>query len=141
MTEIYNKTIVMGRITADLELRQTPNGVPVTSFTVAVARQFTDKQTGERVTDFLDVVAWRNTAEFVCRYFSKGRPILIEGTIQTRTYTDKNGQNRRAWEIVADSAHFADSKQDGQTTPQAAPAPQGNTDDFEEIEDDDILPF
>ena len=132
----------MGRITADLELRQTPNGVSVTSFTVAVARQLTDKQTGERVTDFLDVVAWRNTAEFICWYFSKGRPILIEGTIQTRSYVDKNGQNRRAWEIVADSAHFADSKQNGQTT-QAAPVaqPSGNADDFEEIDDGDDLPF
>ena len=154
---MYNKAIVMGRLTADPELRQTPSGVAVTSFSIAVNRAFTNRQTGERQTDFLDIVAWRNTAEFVCRYFAKGRPILIEGTIQTRTYVDKAGQNRRAWEIVADSAHFADSRpQDGVggaapmgATPQQNQAPQmsapayqsGSVDDFAEIDDDGDLPF
>ena len=159
---MYNKAIVMGRLTADPELRQTPSGVAVTSFSIAVNRAFTNRQTGERQTDFLDIVAWRQTAEFVCRYFSKGRPILIEGVIQTRTYVDKSGQNRRAWEIVADSAHFADSRpQDGSGAPMPAssqpyPAPQqyssapqaqapayqsGSVDDFAEIDDDGDLPF
>jgi len=151
---MYNKAIVMGRLTADPELRQTPSGVAVTSFSIAVNRAFANRQTGERPTDFLDIVAWRQTAEFVCRYFAKGRPILIEGTIQTRTYVDKSGQNRRAWEIVADSAHFADSRpQDGsgapapmsQSVPQmSAPAPayqSGSVDDFAEIDDDGDLPF
>jgi single-strand DNA-binding protein len=154
---MFNKAIVMGRLTADPELRQTPNGVSVTSFSIAVNRQFGGKS-GERQTDFLDIVAWRQTAEFVCRYFTKGRPILIEGSIQTRQYTDKSGQNRRAWEIVADSAHFADSRPgaDGQSAMPvpagqsyggggaAAPAPaysSGNVDDFAEIEDDGDLPF
>lgn len=155
---MFNKAIVMGRLTADPELRQTPNGISVTSFSIAVARQFSGK-TGERVTDFLDIVAWRQTAEFVCRYFKKGRPILIEGSIQTRTYQDKTGNNRRAWEIVADSAHFADSKPNedggyaqpsyGQSSGNEPPAMQapapayssGSIDDFAAIDDDDDLPF
>jgi len=155
---MYNKAIVMGRLTADPELRQTTGGVPVTSFSIAVNRAFASK-TGERQADFLEIVAWRQTAEFICRYFTKGRPILIEGSIQTRSYVDKNGQNRRAWEIVAESAHFADSRPQGEgaggggyrerdaqqlPAPSQAPAPayvSGNIDDFAEIDDDGDLPF
>jgi single-strand DNA-binding protein len=156
---MYNKAIVMGRLTADPELRQTTTGTSVTSFSIAVNRQFVSRQTGERQVDFLDIVAWRQTAEFVCRYFTKGRPILIEGSIQTRNYTDKNGQNRRAWEIIADSAHFADARPNdgggGGGMPDSRPMPQeghqqmapapayasGNIDDFAEIDDDGDLPF
>lgn len=152
---MYNKAIVVGRLTADPELKQTPSGVAVTSFSLAVNRAFTPKG-GERQTDFLDIVAWRQTAEFICRYFSKGRAILIEGSIQTRQFTDKNGQNRRAWEIVADSAHFVESKNSqGDSTPagnlppyqsnmSAPPAPaysSGSVADFAEIDDDGDLPF
>jgi len=154
---MFNKAIVMGRLTMDPELRQTTGGVPVTSFSIAVNRTFVNKATGERPVDFLDIVAWRQTAEFVCRYFTKGRPILIEGSIQTRSYVDKAGNNRRAWEIVADSAFFADSRPSGEggggdfrqrndeaLPPQQAPAPayaSGNIDDFAEIDDDGDLPF
>lgn len=150
---MFNKAILVGRLTADPELKQTPNGVSVTSFSIAVNRAFTPKG-GERQTDFLDIVAWRQTAEFICRYFSKGRAILIEGSIQTRTYVDKNGQNRRAWEIVADSAHFVENKNAAggaapgampdSMAPASAPAPaysSGNVEDFADIDDDGDLPF
>jgi single-strand DNA-binding protein len=148
---MFNKAIVVGRLTADPELKQTPNGVSVCSFSIAVNRAFAPKG-GERQTDFLDIVAWRQTAEFICRYFAKGKAILIEGSIQTRTYVDKNGQNRRAWEIVADSAHFVESKnatpgpaasepKDAMAT-QAAPAySSGNVEDFTDLDDDGDLPF
>lgn len=154
---MFNKAILVGRLTADPELKQTPNGVSVTSFSIAVGRAFAPKG-GERQTDFIDIVAWRQTAEFICRYFSKGKAILIEGAIQTRTYVDKNGQNRRAWEIVADSAHFVEGKTaspDGGSSPahtpatlaapaQSSPAPaysSGSVEDFADIDDDGDLPF
>ncbi|MCL2033568.1 MAG: single-stranded DNA-binding protein [Oscillospiraceae bacterium] len=147
---MYNKAVLVGRLTADPELKSTPNGISVTSFSIAVSRAFAPKG-GERQTDFLDIVAWRQTAEFICRYFTKGKAILIEGAIQTRTYVDKNGQNRRAWEIVADSAHFVESKNasvgGGAPVPndaQAPPAPaysSGSVDDFADIDDDGDLPF
>ena len=149
---MFNKAILVGRLTADPELKQTPNGVSVTSFSIAVGRAFAPKG-GERQTDFIDIVAWRQTAEFICRYFSKGKAILIEGAIQTRTYVDKNGQNRRAWEIVADSAHFVEGKNaspdSGSAPPpflaaQSAPAPayaSGSAEDFQDIDDDGDLPF
>lgn len=147
---MYNRAILVGRLTADPELRQTPNGVPVTSFSIAVDRPYA--KGGERQTDFLDIVAWRNTAEFICRYFSKGRPILVEGSIQVRAFVDKNGQNRRAWEIVADNARFVESKNASQggayspaeSLPEPPPAPaysSGSVEDFAEIEDDGDLPF
>lgn len=152
---MYNKAILVGRLTADPELKQTPNGVAVSSFSIAVNRAFTTKS-GERPTDFIDIVAWRNTAEFICRYFTKGRAILIEGSIQTRTYVDKEGKNRRAWEVVADSAHFVEGKNaasaggppmpsDGMAPPAAIAAPaaysSGSVEDFAEIDDDGDLPF
>lgn len=157
---MYNRVVLVGRLTADPELRQTPNGVSVTSFSIAVDRTFVSKG-GERQTDFIDLVAWRNNAEFICRYFSKGRPILVEGSLQTRTYVDKQGQNRRAWEVIVDSAHFVESKSSAQSgasaggantfappIPSAAPqvpAPaysSGDVDDFTELDDDDgDLPF
>lgn len=110
LNSMYNRTILIGRLTADPELKQTPSGVAVTSFSLAVNRSYTPKG-GEKQTDFIDIVAWRNTAEFVCRYFTKGKAILVEGSIQTRSYEDKNGNKRKAIEVVADSAHFVESKQ------------------------------
>ena len=144
-----NRCIIMGRLVRDPELRKTPNGVSVTDFTLAVERDRKDKDSGEKVTDFIDVVVWRQTAEFVCKYFTKGRMAIAEGRLQIREYKDKEGNNRRAAEIQADSVYFADSKSgnDNQAKPQgydAEPAstygaqPQG----FAEInEDDGDLPF
>lgn len=139
---MYNKAILVGRLTANPELKQTPNGVSVTSFSIAVSRSHVNKQTGQRDTDFIDIVAWRSTAEFICRYFAKGRPILIDGSIQTRTYVDKQGQNRRVWEIVADSANFVESKNDGgQNQSEPEGKTENNTEDFSELADDGDLPF
>lgn len=127
---MLNKVFAMGRITRDLELRHTQSGVPVTSFSIACDRDF-KSQTGEKETDFFDVVAWRNTAEFVCKHFDKGRMAVVEGKLQTRSYKDKDGNNRRMVEIVADNIYFGDSK------PTSAPADV----ELEELEDDETLPF
>lgn len=132
---MLNRIIVMGRMTRDPELRRTNSGNAVTSFTVAVDRDF-KSQSGEKETDFIDVVAWRNTAEFVSKYFSKGRMAAVEGRLQLRDWTDKDGNKRRSAEIVADSVYFGDSKRDGGDTAQSEP--QGS---FSEIEDDWDLPF
>jgi len=132
---MLNRIIVMGRMTRDPELRRTNSGNAVTSFTVAVDRDF-KSQSGEKETDFIDVVAWRNTAEFVSKYFSKGRMAVVEGRLQLRDWTDKDGNKRRSAEIVADSVYFGDSKRDGGDTAQSEP--QGS---FSEIEDDWDLPF
>lgn len=152
---MYSKTIIVGRLTADPELKQTPSGVSVASFSVAVGRAYTPRG-GERQTDFFDVVAWRQTAEFISRYFSKGSAILIEGTMESRSYVDKNGQNRRVWELIANSAHFVESKSSaaanrdrGDFPPEppaiSAPLPafsSGGVEDFTEVDDDDgDLPF
>jgi len=110
---LLNKVFIMGRLTRDPELRQTQSGTPVASFTPAVDRDFKDKQTGERATDFIDVVAWRSTAEFAARCFSKGRMAVVEGRLQLRDWTDKEGGKRRSAEVVADSIYFGDSKRDG----------------------------
>ncbi len=150
----------MGRLVADPEIRHTPNDIAVTSFTIAVDRSYV-KVGAERQADFIDIVAWRATAEFVCKYFRKGQMIAVQGSIQTRSYTDKDGNKRKAFEIVADNVHFADSKRDNsassmgsgtsmyqqpQTQPDviSTPAPaytSGDTGDFEEILNDDDLPF
>lgn len=132
---MLNKIVIQGRLTKDPELRRTQSGTAVASFTVAVDRDF-KSQSGEKETDFIDVVAWRNTAEFVSKYFSKGRMAVVEGRLQLRDWTDKEGNKRRAAEIVADSVYFGDSKRDGGDTVQSEP--QG---DFSEIEDDGTFPF
>ncbi|MCX8167287.1 MAG: single-stranded DNA-binding protein, partial [Candidatus Micrarchaeota archaeon] len=106
---MLNKAILMGRLTTDPELKHTPNNVSVVSFTLAVNRTFVSKG-GERQTDFIDIVAWRQTADLVGKYFKKGQLIAVEGSIQTRTYEDKNGNKRKAVEVVADQVHFAESK-------------------------------
>lgn len=110
---MINRAILMGRLTADPELRQTPSGTAVCTFTVAVERRFSDPGNGERQTDFLDVVAWKGTAEFVSQYFSKGKMIIVEGAIQTRSYEDRNGNKRKAVEIVADNVQFGEPKSAG----------------------------
>ena len=110
---MLNKIFIMGRLTRDPELRHPQSGTAVASFTLAVDRDFKDKQTGERATDFIDVVAWRATAEFVSRYFSKGRMAVVEGRLQIRDWTDKEGNKRRSAEVIADSVYFGDSKREG----------------------------
>lgn len=106
---MLNRIIIMGRLTRDPELRHTQSGTAVASFSLAVDRDFKN-QNGEKETDFIDVVAWRNSAEFVSRYFTKGRMAVVEGRLQIRDWTDKDGGRRRSAEVVADSIYFGDSK-------------------------------
>ena len=110
---MLNKVFIMGRLTRDPELRRTQTGTAVASFSLAVDRDFKDKSTGERSTDLIDVVAWRQTGEFVSRYFTKGRMAVVEGRLQIRDWTDKEGNKRRTAEVVADQVYFGDSKRDG----------------------------
>ena len=106
---MLNKIIIMGRLTRDPELRRTGSGTAVTSFSLACDRDF-KSQSGDKETDFIDVVAWKNTAEFVSKYFSKGRMAVVEGRLQIRDWTDKAGNKRTTAEVVADNVYFADSK-------------------------------
>ena len=108
---MLNHIIIMGRLTRDPELRRTGSGVAVTSFSLAVDRDFTPKDGGERETDFIDCVAWRSTGEFVSKYFSKGRMAVVSGRLQIRSWTDKEGNKRRTAEVVADNVYFGDSRQ------------------------------
>ena len=110
---MLNHIVIMGRLARDPELRHTQSGTPVASFRLAVDRDFKDKNTGERTTDWIDVVAWRGTGEFVSRYFSKGRMAVVEGRLQIRDWSDKEGNKRRSAEVVADNVYFGDSKRDG----------------------------
>ena len=146
---MLNKVILMGRLARDPELRRTQSGVPVTSFRLACDRDF-KSQSGEKETDWIDVVAWRNTAEFVSKYFAKGRMAIVEGRLQTRDWTDKDGNKRVATEVVADNVYFGDSKRDSAPAGDSyAPpvgggyaAPVGGSDHFAEIDEEDgDLPF
>lgn len=143
---MINNVALMGRLTATPELRQTSGGVSVTSFTLAVERSFV-KQGEERQADFIDCVAWRNTADFIARYFQKGSMIAVTGSIQTRNYEDKNGNKRKATEIVVDQASFCGGKGENQqntanyTPATESPSYQPTDSDFEEIGADDSLPF
>lgn len=153
---MFNKAILIGRLTADPELKQTPNGISVCTFRIACNRPYTSKG-GERTADFIGIVVWRQQAEFVAKYFKKGSAIGVEGSIQTRDYTDKSGEKRFVTEIVGDNVFFVESKSaasgGGQNDHYFAPAettPMGTTgsgyasgsaDDFKEIDDDDDLPF
>ena len=110
---MLNHIVIMGRLARDPELRHTQSGTPVATFRLAVDRDFKDKNTGERQTDWIDVVAWRGTGEFVSRYFSRGRMAVVEGRLQMREWTDKEGNRRTTAEVVADSVYFGDSKRDG----------------------------
>ena len=151
---MLNRIILMGRLTRDPELRRTGSGTAVTSFSLAVDRDF-KSQSGEKETDFIDVVAWRATAEFAAKYFTKGRMAIVEGRLQIRPWTDKDGNNRRSAEVVADNIYFGDSKRDsagdmgGYSAP-AYTAPAGGysapvgggSSGFAEIDEEDgDLPF
>ena len=131
-----NRITLQGRLVRDPEQRRTGNGTAVTSFTLAVDRDFAS-QGQEKETDFIDCVAWRSTAEFVSKYFTKGRMAVVTGRLQIRTWTDKDGNKRRSAEVVADGVYFGDSKRDGAAKPQ-----DPVTDGYAPIEDDDSgLPF
>lgn len=148
---MLNRIILMGRLTRDPELRHTQSGVAVASFSLAVDRDFKPKDGSEKETDFIDIVAWRGTAEFVSKYFTKGRQAVVEGRLQIRDWTDKEGGKRRSAEVVADNVYFGDSKRDGDSggsysrpapsTPNyGSPSPE--SDQFSELtEDDGELPF
>lgn len=136
---MLNVVALMGRLTADPELRTTPAGVSVTSFTIAVDHSFV-KQGEERQADFINCVAWRGTADFVAKYFQKGSLIAVDGSIQTRRYQDKDGHNRTAFEVVVDNVHFAGSKEKAEKPAYNAPE-QPAYDDFATIDDAEDLPF
>ncbi len=159
---MLNHIVLMGRLTRDPELRRTGSGIAVASFTLAVDRDFGSKESGEKETDFIDIVAWRNTAEFVSKYFAKGRMAVVSGRLQIRNWNDKDGNKRRSAEVVADNVYFGESKRDGDSgnayggnsyggngygsyggygaAPAAPSAPPVS--DFAMLEDDDAqLPF
>jgi single-strand DNA-binding protein len=135
-----NKVILCGRLTADVELKQTQSGVHVCSFTIAVNRRIAKE--GDQQADFISVVAWRQTAEFISKYFKKGSSICVSGSIQTRSWKDNNGNNRYATEVVAEEAMFVDSKSESGNHDSPAFASQAPTaPNFEELKTDDDLPF
>ena len=153
---MLNHIVIMGRLTRDPELRTTQAGVSVTSFTVAVDRDFGGRDGGERQTDFIDCVAWRSTGEFVSKYFHKGSMMVVSGRLQSRKWQDREGNNRTNWEINADNVYFGESRRDGDSSRDSysnntysgsydsgrssAPAPASNT--FVELDDGDgELPF
>ena len=148
-----NKVVLAGRITADPELKQTTTGVSVLSFTLAVNRRFSKNEQGEQQTDFISMVAWRQTAEFISKYFRKGSAICVTGSIQTRNWQDSQGQRRYATEVIVDEAMFVDSRSESGNaqgnsympdTYNAAPAYSsnaGSAPNFEELNTDDDLPF
>ena len=158
---MLNHITIMGRLTRDPELRRTGSGVAGASFTVAVDRDFGGRDGGEKETDFIDCVAWRQTGEFVSKYFTKGRMIVVSGRLQIRSWNDKDGNKRRTAEVVADNCYFGDSKRDGDSmgsyggntyggNAYSAPAPSyggysapaAPASDFAMLEDDDAqLPF
>ncbi len=140
---MFNLVVLTGRLTADPELKTTPNGISVTTFSIAVNRNY--RSGGENQADFINIVAWRQTAEFITKYFKKGNLIGIEGSIQTRSYTDKNGNKRTAFEVVANNVQFVESKRDTGAASDNVPASFSNADsnDFADLGDatDDDLPF
>jgi single-strand DNA-binding protein len=142
---MLNHIVIMGRVVRDPELRRTGSGVAVASFTVAVDRDFTGKNGGEKETDFIDCVAWRNTGEFVGKYFTKGSMIVVSGRLQIRAWNDKDGNKRRTAEVVADNVYFGDSKRgndNSSATPNYGGYVAAPTQDYAMIEDDDAqLPF
>ena len=146
---MLNKVVLMGRLTKDPELKYTPSNVAVTTFTVAVDRNYA-RQGEQRQTDFINVVAWRTTAEFVAKYFSKGQLMALSGSIQTRTWDDNEGKRHYVTEVVADEVYFAEGKRDNAGTSYQAPTPteapvapqtMPKSPDFEISPDDDDLPF
>ena len=150
---MLNHITIMGRLTRDPELRRTGSGIAVASFTVAVDRDFGGRDGGEKETDFIDCVAWRQTGEFVSKYFTKGRMAVVSGRLQIRNWTDKEGNKRRTAEIVADNVYFGDSKREGDNGGASYAAPAASfggysapasspASDFAMLDDDDAqLPF
>lgn len=136
---MLNKVILMGRLTRDPELRRTGNGTAVAGFSVAVERNYITGE--ERATDFIDCVAWRSTAEFICKYFTKGSMIVVDGSIQTRKWTDKDGNNRRSVEVLAESCYFGESKQAASARQIAGSDPVDPAPDFTVPENTEPLPF
>lgn len=144
---MLNRILIMGRLTRDPELRRTPTGTAVTSFTLAVDRDFKE-QDSSRKADFIECVGWRGTAEFIAKHFSKGKPAVVDGRLQIREWKDKDGNNRKSAEVIADSVYFADSKPNTQEGNYAADVAKYKgvsvtAEDFDEIEEDDgdTLPF
>ena len=145
-----NKALLCGRLTADVELEQTPTGIAVCKFTLAINRRFA-KEGDQQQADFINCVAWRQTAEFISRFFRKGSSLCISGSIQTRSWTNSNGEKRYATEVVVDEAMFVDSKSEGGQAQQPSYIPDAytaptfsagaDTPNFEEIKTDDDLPF
>lgn len=143
---MLNKVTLMGRLTRDPELRYTRSETPVASFTLAVDRDFSGKNGGEKETDFIDCVAWRQTGEFAAKYFTKGRMAVVSGRLQIRPWTDDKGNKRRSAEVIVETMYFGDSKRDGSTSGASYERPTPDRDPlapkFEEIEGDDSdLPF
>ena len=145
-----NHIVLMGRLTRDPELRHTQTGTAVASFTLAVDRGFVSKESGERQTDFIDIVAWRGTAEFVSKYFVKGQMAAVSGRLQLRDWTDKDGNKRRSAEVVADNVYFTESKRSRESAGLTPPEPREGSgysspvagSDFAEMDEDDgDLPF
>ena len=143
---MLNRVILMGRLTKDPELKQTPNNVSVSNFSLAVDRNYQSDKDNKQ-TDFINIVAWRHTAEFVGKYFTKGQLLAVEGSIQTRSYQDKDGNNRTVFEVVADQVYFAEKKQNGENKSQSESSAKdsfqvGDLGDFEEFDaNDGELPF
>ena len=146
---MLNQVVLMGRLTQDPELRHTQAGTAVTRFTLAVDRDFQSRDGGDKKTDFIDIVAWRNTAEFVSKYFSKGRQAVVSGRLQINDWTDRDGGKRRSAEVVADNVYFADSKKDRDAGGASGDSEQYGRyssapaiePDFSEVDDDGELPF
>ncbi len=147
---MLNVIAVMGRLVADPELRKTPNGISTTRFTIACDRSYV-KSGSERQTDFFDIVAWRSTAEFICKYFKKGQLVAIDGSLQTHNYEDREGIKRKAYEIVVNNANFAESKRsaggdtDGsferRSSPETSSFSAGAPEDFAVVDESEDLPF
>ena len=141
-----NKVILIGNLTADPELKQTPAGISVVSFTIAINRKH-QKEEGQQTADFISIVAWRKTAEFVAQWFKKGKPILVCGALQSRSYTDNKGNKRYVTEVVADEVGFVENRNEDTANDTSAYAPPSyiNTDTaapkFEAVSDEEDLPF
>lgn len=142
---MLNEVVLMGRLTRDPEVKKTPSDVSVCSFSIACERDIVSKQTNERETDYFDIVAWRSTADFVGKYFAKGRMIIVKGRLQKRYYDDKEGNKRNVVEVVADTVYFGESKKSAEssttTTSESAPKPAAAVPDFDPNDVDDDLPF
>lgn len=148
---MLNKTVLMGRLTHNPELKHTPSGMTFCNFSLAVERDFKDKASGDKITDFIDCVAWSHNAEFICQYFGKGRTMIVSGRIQTDSYTDKDGNKRKSTKVVVENAYFGDSKpsvnkyldqNQNQSQPSQAAIVADQNSDFSLLDEDDSeLPF